>query len=242
MSVANKSLKHVQYVKRVFSKEISDSIKRTTVHKDDVLISDKDKVSVMNIRVVSMDTVSAITRLYNGNTAVLNFASYKNPGGGFMLGSIAQEEDLCRYSTLYPVLKANQQYYENNKKFLNKGLYTNSALYSEDVLFMSDEGPVKCNVITCAAPNWRAAERNGIKRSVNSEALKERIEFVLKVAAYHGVDTLILGAWGCGVFKQNATEVAELFQNALQNYPYFGNVIFAIPSGRNFDAFKEVFG
>ena len=81
-----------------------------------------------------------------------------------------------------------------------------------------------------------------MSRVENTKALKERIEFILKVAAFHNVDTLILGAWGCGVFKQNPNEVAELFQNALQKYPYFSNVIFAVPKGINFDSFKSVFG
>ena len=241
MTKARKAINHVNNMKEKYGKEISHSIENTMIHRGDVQILNKEKETVMSIRVVPMDTVSAITRLYDGKTAALNFASYKNPGGGFVKGCVAQEEDLCHWSTLYPVLMTQCQYYDNNKKTLNNGLYTEAALYSEDILFMSDEGPVKCDVITCASPNWGAAKRNGISRSKNTEALKDRIEFVLRVAAYHDVETLILGAWGCGVFRQEASEVAELFQNALQKYPYFKKVIFAIPSGNNFDMFKEVF-
>jgi uncharacterized protein (TIGR02452 family) len=237
-----KAINHVKNMKEQYDKEISHSIQNTTAYRGGTMIIDKEKETVMNIRTVPMDTVSAIIRLYNGKTAALNFASYKNPGGGFIKGSVAQEEDLCRCSTLYPVLASQQQYYDDNKKSLNDGLYTEAALYSEDILFMSDEGPVKCDVITCASPNWGAAKRNGVSRIQNTKALKNRIEFLLCIAAYHGVETLILGAWGCDVFRQEAVEVAELFQNALQKYPYFKNVIFAIPSGNNFDMFKEVFG
>lgn len=237
-----KAINHVKNMKEQYDKEISHSIQNTTVYRGGIMIIDKEKETVMNIRTVPMDTVSAITRLYDGKTAALNFASYKHPGGGFIKGAVAQEEDLCRCSTLYPVLASQQQYYDDNKKSLNDGLYTETALYSEDILFMSDEGPVKCDIITCASPNWGAAKRNGVSRIQNTKALKNRIEFVLCIAAYHGVETLILGAWGCGVFRQEAIEVAELFQNALQKYPYFKSVIFAIPSGNNFDMFKEVFG
>ena len=56
------------------------------------------------------------------------------------------------------------------------------------------------------------------------------------------VETLILGAWGCGVFGQDPKVVAELMQNTLEYYPHFKKVIFAIPKGYNYDMFKEVFG
>ena len=242
MTKAVEAMNHVNDMRERFSKEISYSISNTIAHRDDVQIIDKEKSGVVNIKTVEMDTVSAIFKYCNGKTAALNFASYKNPGGGFINGRMAQEEDLCHKSTLYPVLLAYNYYYISNREKYVKGLYTNAALYSKDIVFVSDTNNVKCDVITCASPNWGAARRNGVPRVENTKALKERIEFILKVAAFHNVDTLILGAWGCGVFKQNPNEVAELFQNALQKYPYFSTVIFAVPRGVNFDSFKSVFG
>lgn len=241
MTRVEEATNHVNNILERFSNEISYSISNTVEHRGDIQISNKEKSNVMTIKMVDMDTVSAIFKYHNGKTAALNFASYKNPGGGFIKGYMAQEEALCHKSTLYPVLLSHNYYYDRNKGHLIRGLYTDAALYSNDILFMSETGNVKCDVITCASPNWGAARRNGVSRSENTKVLKERIEFVLKVAALHDVDTLILGAWGCGVFKQNPNEVAVLFQNALQKYPYFSKVIFAVPRGINFDSFKSVF-
>lgn len=240
MTKARKAINHVNDMKEKFGKEISHSIECTHIHRGDAQVL-KPKKPVMNIKMVYMDSISAIFKYGEGKTAVLNFASYKNPGGGFIKGCVAQEEDLCHNSTLYPVLSTQCQYYDDNKRKINYNLYTNAALYSEDIVFITDEVK-KCDVITCACPNWGAAKRNNVTRVQNTEALKDRIEFMLRVAASHDVNTLILGAWGCGVFRQNACEVAELFQNALQKYPYFDNVIFAIPGGDNFEAFRNVFG
>ena len=51
------------------------------------------------------------------NIGILNFASYKNPGGMFLRGSTAQEEALCHESTLYNVLiKFNDTYYKSNRE------------------------------------------------------------------------------------------------------------------------------
>lgn len=241
MTNSPEAVNHVNRMKELYGAEISNSIKHTTIHRNDVDISMKDKEVVMNFKVDSVDTVYAALKYHNCKTAVLNFASYKNPGGGFIHGSHAQEEDLCGKSTLYPVLFVHINYYETNRKNINKGLYSNAALYSEDIVFNIDHVDFKCDVITCAAPNWSAARRNGVTRSENSRALKERIEFMLKVAVSHDVDTLILGAWGCGVFKQDSAEVAELFQNALHKYPYFKTVVFAVPGGVNLEAFKNTF-
>ena len=154
MTKAVEAMNHVNNMRKRFSKEISYSINNTIAHRDDVQIIDKEKSDVINIKTVEMDTVSAIFKYCNGKTAALNFASYKNPGGGFINGRMAQEEDLCHKSTLYPVLLAYNYYYISNREKYVKGLYTNAALYSKDIIFVSDTNNVKCDVITCASPNW----------------------------------------------------------------------------------------
>lgn len=87
------------------------------------------------IIVDKLDSVKSAIQHRDGKTAVLNFASYKNPGGKFMEGSSAQEECLCHASTLYNVLKQFPVYYQWNRVHNNRALYTNRALYSEDVIF-----------------------------------------------------------------------------------------------------------
>ena len=179
----------------------------------------------------NIDSVSAIFKHSYGRTAVLNFASYKNPGGLFLEGSSAQEESLCHESTLYDVLLRQIPYYEWNRKNLNKGLYTNRALYSPNVIFERNNGELStyCDVITCAAPNITIGKRYGtVSEKENSIALRERIEFVLEVAKLHEVDTLILGAFGCGVFGQNPVEVGSIFGELLSHDSSFIKVVFAV--------------
>lgn len=191
------------------------------------------------------DSVTAIcNHTSDEKSAVLNFASYKYPGGMFLKGSRAQEECLCHESFLYNVLSNLEDiYYAPNRKNLCRAMYTNRALYSPNVHFYHHSKDVTCDVITCAAPNLSAAARYAnIDAKTNSQSLYSRIQFVLDVAACNCVKTLILGAFGCGVFRQNPKEVATIFKQLLPKYP-FKNIVFAIPdkSHDNYKAFEKIF-
>ena len=99
-------------------------------------------------------------------------------------------------------------------------------------------------MITCAAPNISTAERYaGVLGSENLAALLDRIKFVLNIAMDNHVDTLILGAFGCGVFGQNATIVARYFAYALKTYDYYlKNIYFSIlnrGNNYNYTRFKD---
>lgn len=197
---------------------------------------------------VDKDSVTAIIEQpQNEIVAVLNFASYKNPGGKFIEGSSAQEESLCHASFLYNVLIAHSDYYEWNNEHKNRGLYENRAIYSPEVLFQKGKDWRDCDVITCAAPNITPSRKYnwGVTDAENTKALKSRIKFVLDIAADHKVETLILGAFGCGVFGQDAEEVANIFMDYLTiSHKMFKKVIFAIPKGfhtENYDKFEKVF-
>jgi uncharacterized protein (TIGR02452 family) len=173
----------------------------------------------VTMEVVRADTVSALLDHIHrdGRTALLNFASYKHPGGGFMVGSRAQEESLCHESFLYNVLKEfDDTYYDRNRQDLNRGLYRDRAIYSPDILFIRGAKAKKCDVITCAAPNFSVAERF-VSREKNNDVLRERIRFVLEIAKKENVDTFIVGAWGCGVFQQDPEVVAKYFEGECQN-------------------------
>lgn len=189
------------------------------------------------------EIVSGIDRI----VAALNFASYKNPGGMFLKGSMAQEESLCHSSNLYNILSRFPEYYSLNRKNLNNSLYYDRAIFSPMVLFFMPKNIVSpCDIITCAAPNRYAAQRyNKVSDEENWHALYNRIEFVLDIANKHNVDILILGAYGCGVFGQNPYEVAAIFKYLLENKKYcFEKVIFAIPKGTrtdNYTPFYKVF-
>ena len=244
---AGLALAHTKEMEDLYKNEIEDCINETEVYNANSKFIEKRLNDKQIIIVDEIDSVGAIFKYVNINeiTAVLNFASYNNPGGNFINGSKAQEECLCHESYLYNVLKGRIGYYKINHKNKNRSLYTDRALYSPNVRFTKECKDVFCDVITCAAPNKTAAQKYyNVSNEENSEVLKERIEFVLKIAQDNGVDNLILGAYGCGVFGQDPLEVAKIFKEfLLGKYKCFNKVIFAIPNRleMNYRCFKRIF-
>lgn len=117
-------------------------------------------------------------------------------------------------------------------------MYRNRGLYSPNIIF---DDKTSCAVITVPAPNKSVMLKYGnATEEENYQALAERTKLVVDIASENNVKTLILGAFGCGVFKQDPIEVATLFKKALRG-SYFEKVVFAIPRGVNYKAFKEVF-
>ena len=241
---------HTEEMEKYFKEDINYSVEHTELFDNnnmkDYKIENKCNKK-MKIEVIDEDTVTAIMNHTKGGhiNMALNFASYKNPGGQFLYGSSAQEEAICHESNLYNVLRKFTDYYEWNNRHKNKALYLNRALYSEDILFVRGNEEILCDILTCACPNKKASQKYAYTTDEeNTKALKDRIEFVLKVANYNNAEVLILGAYGCGVFGQNPYEVAEIFKEYLDKYPQaFREVYFAIPNknSENFKAFKEVF-
>ena len=254
--LSRKAIKHTEEMENKHKYAIQSSANRTeifTIHTP-FIYTRTDPLFNLEIKIQECDTVSAIldskNRSYvigsdvyqNMKMAALNFASYKNPGGMFLKGSSAQEESLCHESYLYNILSSFNEYYTQNRGNLNKGLYTNRALYTPDVLFERDGISTYCDIITCAAPNKGVAMRNGVSEFENLMELQSRIQFIIKIAEYCDADTLILGAYGCGVFKQDPYEVAQVFKETIFNRPNsISRVIFAIPGGKNLQAFHEIF-
>ena len=241
---------HTEYMEREFNDEILDCIDESYIynHCNSPFSEFNNREHKAEIILIDKDSVSAIFDYPSNDinkSMVLNFASYKNPGGMFLKGSSAQEESLCHESYLYNILKEfDDAFYSYNRQHKNKALYTNRAIYSEYVRFMRDTDAF-CDVLTCAAPNKKAAQEYcNVSNELNSSTLRERIRFVVAIAALNKADTLILGAYGCGVFGQDPYEVAQIFKDIFDKYPYmFNRIVFAIPSKKseNYKAFKEVF-
>lgn len=246
-SRAEQAVRHTQEMEKVYGREIQSAIERTEIYDVDFACNEAHTCKG-EITLEELDSVSAILKLAESAErpmAVLNFSSYKNPGGGFIGGSRAQEECLCQESFLYNVLsRMTEKFYDWNNRNTNRTLYHNRGIYTPGVVFMREEKRTVCDVITCAAPNFSAAHRNqNVTREENSRVLRDRIRFVLDIAAENRVSTLILGAYGCGVFGQDATEVAGIFREYLESrYSCFERVLFAIPEGRdgNYQAFVKV--
>ena len=244
---AEQAKKHTEMMGRQCAPGIARCVHMTKTYGTEFTCCSKNIKKDMTVDVIDMDTVLAgKTYAKEGKVALLNFASYKNPGGLFLNGSKAQEECLCHASCLYNVLKEFSDYYKWNNEHKNKGLYLNRALYSPDVLFHYEDTLFGCDVITCAAPNKSTAQEYcQVSDEDNLKALESRIKFILDIAKDNEVDILVLGAYGCGVFGQNPTEVAMLFKKYLEttHSNCFKKVVFAIPNGdnNNLSSFKEVF-
>lgn len=187
---------------------------------------------------------------------VLNFASAKNPGGGFLKGAHAQEESLARSSGLYKSLLMCRSYYDYHRS-QRSCLYSDRMIYSPSCpVFRKDDGtllakPYLVDFITSPAPNAGAIQRNEPQNVGKiAQTLRERSSKVLSLAAYHGCDALVLGAWGCGVFRNDPVMVADaFFEHLAPNGRFWGRfkkVLFAVLDTsrhqNNYRAFNERFG
>jgi uncharacterized protein (TIGR02452 family) len=156
-----------------------------------------------------------------GPVAVLNFASARNPGGGYLRGAQAQEEALCRASALYTCLLRAPEFYDHHRAHRDP-FYTDRVIHSPAVpVFRDDRGrlldePYTAGFLTCPAPNAGVVLRTVPERASDlPRALAVRAERVLETAAAHGYRRLVLGAWGCGVFQNDPAQVAGAFHGLL---------------------------
>ncbi len=211
-------------------------------------------VKLTRITVDSRTTLAAVTMIpAEGYLPVaLNFASAKNPGGGFLRGAHAQEESLVRSSGLYPCIACNPMY--DYHRAQSDTMYSHYAIYSPGVPVIRDddgsllEEPLYCAFITAPAVNAGVVlERDPSRHREIRTTMAARINKVLAIAAIKGHDAVVLGAWGCGVFQNDPQEIAELFRDAL-NGPYrgvFTRVVFAIndrsPERSPLGAFQRAF-
>jgi uncharacterized protein (TIGR02452 family) len=184
--------------------------------------------------------------------AALNFASAKNPGGGYKRGAKAQEEDLARCSALYYSQLKQRAYYETNRA-CGSLLYTDTIIYSAAVPFFRDEKyqlleePASIAIITAPAPNAGEELRRRPENDAEVHAaLQQRAGMVLAVAEAKQHRNLVLGAWGCGVFRNAPARVAKVFDDWLESPRFrdsFERVVFAIyergGTGPTFQAFQE---
>lgn len=207
---------------------------------------------VPQVSVVATDVVSAILENGRGRAeycdlAVLDFASFVNPGGGYIRGTMAQEEALCTESFLYNVLEGFGDWYaENRRRNLNCELYRNRALAVPAVRFGRDRIHAYADVIVAAAPNARRARADyKVSDEVLEETMRERIAFALSVIDARGLKKAVLGAYGCGVFGWDASIVAEMFRAELASGTHgLEEVVFAIPRTRyddNLARFEHAF-
>ncbi|MEU4098152.1 TIGR02452 family protein [Streptomyces sp. NPDC026673] len=192
--------------------------------------------------VTSEDSLQAARRLAleapDTAVAVANFASARNPGGGYLNGAQAQEEALCRASALYTTLLTAREFYEWHRADRSP-FYSDRVIHSPAVpVFRNERGvlldePFAAGFLTSAAPNAGVIARqdpDAVDRV--PAALRSRAGRVLEVAAAHGYPALVLGAWGCGVFRNDPAAVAAAFREHLgpggRFADRFARVVFAV--------------
>lgn len=200
---------------------------------------------------------------------VLNFASASNPGGGVEKGASAQEECLCRTSTLYFSLNTKEMwdgFYGPHRRMRNP-IHNDDIIYTPDVVvFKTDtDKPVrrkeeewfKVDVISCAAPNLRNMPSNSYNsgdgdipvRPTDEELYQiqfRRFKRILEVAAAMKEEVLILGAFGCGAFENNPSVVAKAAKDAVElykkNFEIIEFAVFCTPDRKeNYEAFRKAF-
>lgn len=178
--------------------------------------------------------------------AVLAFASFTNPGGGYIQGYLGQEATLCADSYLDNVLDKQRKWYgENRRRNINCELYRNRALVVPAVRFERKHVHAYADVIVAAAPNAkRARQEYRVSDDALLDALRDRIRFVLAICDELGREKLVLGAWGCDNNGFDAEAVAELFRKELASGDFkVKQVFFAVPSTRwdeDFAKFEHV--
>lgn len=178
--------------------------------------------------------------------AVLAFASFTNPGGGYIQGYLGQEATLCADSYLYNVLDKQRKWYgENRRRNINCELYRNRALVVPAVRFDRNHVHAYADVIVAAAPNAkRARQEYRVGDDALLDALRDRIRFVLAICDELGREKLVLGAWGCDNNGFDAEAAAELFRKELASGDFkVKQVFFAVPSTRwdeDFAKFEHV--
>ncbi|GAA4890561.1 TIGR02452 family protein [Streptomyces coeruleoprunus] len=242
---------------------LSDAVARataaTTLHGPDPVPATPGTGRTTRFEVTGESSLDAARRLTgaapDAPVAVLNFASARNPGGGYLRGAQAQEEALCRASALYTTLLAAPAYYEHHRTHRDP-FYTDRVIHSPGVpVFRDDRGrlldaPCTVGFLTSPAPNAGViTSRTPGEAHRIPAALASRAERVLETAVAHGYRRLVLGAWGCGVFRNDPSEVAGAFRALLTGdgrfSGHFDEVVLAVldrtREGGTLGAFRAVF-
>lgn len=215
-------------------------------------------------------TLEAAAAYKETKTAVHNFASASNPGGGVERGANAQEECLCRCSDLYFCLNTPEMlngFYRPHRQARNP-IHNDDIIFTPEVLVFKRDSECpklldgsewyQVDVITCAAPNLRERLGNTFntgdgRKSVkmSDEALldlhERRLRRILDTAISEKDETVILGAFGCGAFKNKPEIVVQAAGNVIEDYLYaFKNIEFAVycspRDDRNFRVFENYMG
>ena len=227
--------------------------KQYIVQDSDEVVTASDPVYSEPAKIVvsSKRTIEAASAYKDYRICVHNFASATKPGGGVVNGANAQEEAICRCSTLNFNISQNEmlnKFYNKHLQMLKTGkmnsAYNDDCIYTPEVIvFKSDTAAPELlpqnewfniSVITCPAPNLRERPANSLKPGQTQLKLKDmelknlhvkRISRICDIAKKEKAEVLILGAFGCGVFSNPPRIVAEAMAEIVKKYRYDFKVI-----------------
>ena len=225
-----------------------------TEDESDHYIYEKQQTHAGKIVVENIDIIQAITRS-DKTYGVLNFASAYHPGGGFLNGALAQEESLCFGSNLYLTqIRFQKAFYEYHQSIKSK-CYSDRMIYSKDVVYIRDERyaclpePKLADIITSPAVNLGVALSRGEDEETCYRIMKTRMRKILMLFHEKGNTHIILGAFGCGVFRNDPKRIAQIWKELLIDEDMksgFHEILFAVydksKTQNNIQAFTSVFG
>lgn len=217
----------------LYSPEESDSLL------ENLIATNQEELT--EIKITNQTTLDAVRELISEgykDVLCLNFASARNPGGGFLGGSQAQEESLARSTGLYNCQLISFKYYEINRN-TKSCIYTDYMIYSPFVPIIKNESGLNldelnhCGIITAPAVNKGVVkQKEPEKLNDIEEIMKKRIRKVLAISLENNHKTIVLGAWGCGVFQNDPIDIARYFKEILSSdfKNRFKKIVFAIYS------------
>lgn len=268
------AIKHGSYLDHDLTRDLSIAKQNTRYYAPNSLLSTwassapsgHHDTSVSLLEVSTLEGARLLANTRTGSSShtkigILNFASAKKPGGGFINGAQAQEESIARSSTLYPTLmtRVAQEFYTTHNRDPKGGYYSHAMIYSPNVVvFRDDQGgwvePLAVDVLTSAAVNagvvrqtlrGRLAGQREVEARI-SATMEERMARILFLFESQGAKDIVLGSFGTGVFRNDIATVAGiwtklLFTREARFKRSFENIVFAVLGRDTFATFEEVF-
>lgn len=228
----------------------SDMMSKTVFYEREICLAVQSSYQTV-VEVQNIDCLYAGVQLKEQgyNPAVLNMASRRNPGGGVATGAGAQEETLFRRTNLFRSLyqfapfagmyriKRSHYQYPLDRNF--GGVYTPDAIYfreSEQKGYALLDNPVSLSFITVAGMNRPDLTTSGMIANHHVEPIKNKIRTIFRIGLIHRHDSLVLGALGCGAFRNPLRHVAQLFHEVMEELEFknkYRKIVFAILDDHN---------
>ena len=242
---AAEAKQHLALMRGAFATETEAAIQTAVVYEDGQARSlevPAPRAEATSTRVTTDFATAAVARA-EGKTLVVDPASFTRPGGNYEDGGFGPEQILCAGSNLYPVLCGlKRTYHDANRGYQCGQLFTDRALYLSGIVFEHDGKIVRADVLAIPEPSRQRALENHRSERECDQCLGNRVEAIMRAAAVHEIDTLVVNAFGCGRDQGDEALTISLFKSWIEEHPgAVGTVVFAVPRA-HFAAFNEAFG